>query len=220
MTRFRPPLGPGVRVDSAVVEGAAILPFYDSMIAKVIVHDDNRRPRSRGRSGRSGSSRSRASRRRVSSRSTSFAPASSGRRLLDQLPCRDGRPPPLPRPSSTDPPHPPLHPPSYSDSYDPSRRSGHEPVEVLVVDGPLGRIELSERALSTLVVRSAEAVAGIQVRRPKRQMRIVVEPGGGAGRSWRGSTAGCPRCRRSARSFSALWLVRPFDGYDRAADTG
>jgi len=42
ITRFRPPLGPGVRVDSAVVEGAAIPPYYDSMIAKVIVHDDNR----------------------------------------------------------------------------------------------------------------------------------------------------------------------------------
>jgi acetyl-CoA carboxylase biotin carboxylase subunit len=42
ITRFRPPLGPGVRVDTAVIEGAAIPPFYDSMIAKVIVHDDDR----------------------------------------------------------------------------------------------------------------------------------------------------------------------------------
>ena len=42
ITRFRPPLGPGVRVDTAVIEGAVIPPFYDSMIAKVIVHDDNR----------------------------------------------------------------------------------------------------------------------------------------------------------------------------------
>jgi acetyl-CoA carboxylase biotin carboxylase subunit len=42
ITRFRPPLGPGVRVDTAVVEGAAILPFYDSMIAKVIVLDVDR----------------------------------------------------------------------------------------------------------------------------------------------------------------------------------
>jgi acetyl-CoA carboxylase biotin carboxylase subunit len=31
-----------VRVDTAVIEGAAIPPFYDSMIAKVIVHDDTR----------------------------------------------------------------------------------------------------------------------------------------------------------------------------------
>jgi acetyl-CoA carboxylase, biotin carboxylase subunit len=42
VTLFRPPLGPGVRVDTAVVEGAAIPPYYDSMIAKVIVLDDDR----------------------------------------------------------------------------------------------------------------------------------------------------------------------------------
>jgi acetyl-CoA carboxylase biotin carboxylase subunit len=42
VTLFRPPLGPGVRVDTAVVEGAAIPPYYDSMIAKVIVRDDDR----------------------------------------------------------------------------------------------------------------------------------------------------------------------------------
>ena len=42
VTRFRPPLGPGVRVDTAIEEGAAIPPFYDSMIAKVIAHDETR----------------------------------------------------------------------------------------------------------------------------------------------------------------------------------
>jgi len=42
VTRFRPPLGPGVRTDTALVEGASIPPFYDSMIAKVIVYDDTR----------------------------------------------------------------------------------------------------------------------------------------------------------------------------------
>ncbi|RDI75058.1 Acetyl/propionyl-CoA carboxylase alpha subunit [Gaiella occulta] len=42
VTRFRPPLGPGVRVDTAVVDGARIPPYYDSMIAKVIVRDDDR----------------------------------------------------------------------------------------------------------------------------------------------------------------------------------
>src|SRR5262249_27064551 len=40
--RFRPPLGPGVRVDTAISEGAAIPPYYDSMIAKVIVRDEDR----------------------------------------------------------------------------------------------------------------------------------------------------------------------------------
>jgi len=42
VTRFRPPLGPGVRVDTFVEEGATIPPFYDSLIAKVIVKDANR----------------------------------------------------------------------------------------------------------------------------------------------------------------------------------
>ncbi len=39
---FRPPLGPGVRVDTHVETGAVIPPFYDSLIAKVIVWDENR----------------------------------------------------------------------------------------------------------------------------------------------------------------------------------
>ena len=42
VSRFRPPLGAGVRVDTAVEEGSEIPPFYDSMIAKVIVEDDDR----------------------------------------------------------------------------------------------------------------------------------------------------------------------------------
>jgi acetyl-CoA carboxylase biotin carboxylase subunit len=42
LTRFRPPLGPGVRVDTFVEEGSTIPPYYDSMIAKVIVLDSNR----------------------------------------------------------------------------------------------------------------------------------------------------------------------------------
>ena len=48
LERFRPPLGPGVRVDTAVADGSVIPPYYDSMIAKVIVRDDDRaRARSR-----------------------------------------------------------------------------------------------------------------------------------------------------------------------------
>jgi len=42
VTRFRPPLGPGVRVDTFVEEGSTIPPYYDSMIAKLIVRDNNR----------------------------------------------------------------------------------------------------------------------------------------------------------------------------------
>jgi acetyl-CoA carboxylase biotin carboxylase subunit len=43
VTRFRPPLGPGVRVDTFIEEGATIPPFYDSLIAKVIVRDASRK---------------------------------------------------------------------------------------------------------------------------------------------------------------------------------
>ena len=42
VTRFVPPLGPGVRVDTAVGSGSEIPPYYDSMIAKVITWDDTR----------------------------------------------------------------------------------------------------------------------------------------------------------------------------------
>ena len=40
--RFRPPLGPGVRVDTAIEDGLEIPPYYDSLIAKVIVSDEDR----------------------------------------------------------------------------------------------------------------------------------------------------------------------------------
>jgi acetyl-CoA carboxylase biotin carboxylase subunit len=40
--RFVPPLGAGVRVDTAVSAGSEIPPFYDSLIAKVIVWDASR----------------------------------------------------------------------------------------------------------------------------------------------------------------------------------
>jgi acetyl-CoA carboxylase biotin carboxylase subunit len=40
--RFRPPLGPGVRIDTHVEDGAVIPPFYDSLLAKVIVWDADR----------------------------------------------------------------------------------------------------------------------------------------------------------------------------------
>ncbi len=42
VTRYREPSGPGVRVDSGVVEGASISELYDPMIAKLIVWDADR----------------------------------------------------------------------------------------------------------------------------------------------------------------------------------
>src|SRR5207302_4243392 len=43
IVRFRAPLGPGVRVDTAVEDGAIVPPYYDSLIAKLIVWDADRR---------------------------------------------------------------------------------------------------------------------------------------------------------------------------------
>jgi acetyl-CoA carboxylase, biotin carboxylase subunit len=42
LERFRPPLGPGVRVDTFVEDGSVVPPYYDSLIAKVIVRDETR----------------------------------------------------------------------------------------------------------------------------------------------------------------------------------
>jgi acetyl-CoA carboxylase biotin carboxylase subunit len=42
VTRFRPPLGPGVRLDTCVEEGVEIPPFYDSLVGKLIVWDEER----------------------------------------------------------------------------------------------------------------------------------------------------------------------------------
>jgi acetyl-CoA carboxylase, biotin carboxylase subunit len=42
ITTFRPPLGPGVRLDTFVVEGYTVPPFYDSLLGKLIVWDENR----------------------------------------------------------------------------------------------------------------------------------------------------------------------------------
>jgi len=41
--KFRPPLGPGVRIDTFVEDGTTISPHYDSLIAKLIVVDGTRR---------------------------------------------------------------------------------------------------------------------------------------------------------------------------------
>jgi propionyl-CoA carboxylase alpha chain len=42
LTRYRPPEGDGVRLDSGVVEGAEITLYYDPMIAKLIAHGIDR----------------------------------------------------------------------------------------------------------------------------------------------------------------------------------
>jgi acetyl-CoA carboxylase biotin carboxylase subunit len=42
ITRFNPPLGAGVRVDTALRDGSEIPPYYDSLIAKLAVWDETR----------------------------------------------------------------------------------------------------------------------------------------------------------------------------------
>jgi acetyl-CoA carboxylase, biotin carboxylase subunit len=42
ITRFQPPLGPGIRTDTHVFEGYIVPPFYDSLVAKVIVWAEDR----------------------------------------------------------------------------------------------------------------------------------------------------------------------------------
>jgi acetyl-CoA carboxylase biotin carboxylase subunit len=42
VSRFRAPLGPGIRVDTAVRDGTEIPPHYDSLIAKLLVWDEDR----------------------------------------------------------------------------------------------------------------------------------------------------------------------------------
>jgi len=42
ITTFHPPGGPGVRVDTHIYAGYTVPPFYDSLLAKVIVHGNDR----------------------------------------------------------------------------------------------------------------------------------------------------------------------------------
>jgi len=42
ITAYHPPGGPGVRVDTHVYAGYTVPPYYDSLLAKVIVHGNDR----------------------------------------------------------------------------------------------------------------------------------------------------------------------------------
>jgi uncharacterized alkaline shock family protein YloU len=61
----------------------------------------------------------------------------------------------------------------------------------VIVEGQLGRIELSSAALASLAVRAAESVPGVRVRRPRRGLDISVD---------------------GARATVELGVVGPLDG--------
>jgi acetyl-CoA carboxylase, biotin carboxylase subunit len=42
ITAFRPPLGPGIRLDTWIEDGAMVPPHYDSLLGKLVVWDDTR----------------------------------------------------------------------------------------------------------------------------------------------------------------------------------
>ncbi len=42
ITRFQPPLGAGVRIDTYIEDGTVVPPHYDSLLAKLIVWDESR----------------------------------------------------------------------------------------------------------------------------------------------------------------------------------
>jgi acetyl-CoA carboxylase biotin carboxylase subunit len=42
ITAYHPPGGPGVRVDTHIYDGYTVPPYYDSLLAKVIVHGNSR----------------------------------------------------------------------------------------------------------------------------------------------------------------------------------
>jgi acetyl-CoA carboxylase biotin carboxylase subunit len=42
ITRFRAPLGPGIRLDTYIEEGSSVPPHYDSLLGKLIVWDESR----------------------------------------------------------------------------------------------------------------------------------------------------------------------------------
>jgi uncharacterized alkaline shock family protein YloU len=45
----------------------------------------------------------------------------------------------------------------------------------LALDGPSGRIELTGAAVTSVVVRAAESVQGVRVRRPRRGLAVAID---------------------------------------------
>ncbi len=149
ITRFRPPLGPGVRIDTHLEEGSAISPYYDSLIAKLIVWAEDR-PAAIARGIRAleeirleGVPTTRGLALDIL-RSAEFA----ARRVLDELPGGDGGAP--------------------ARAHGWMSRDGH------VIKGPQGEVRIEGDALAALVLSAAELVDGARARRPRRGLDVSV----------------------------------------------
>ena len=110
ITRFRPPLGPGVRLDTHVFEGYAVPSTYDSLLAKLIVWDEDRPRASRARGPRPRRARARGRpddarpRRRDRGRATTSARAATRPPISTTRPGRSRRSARRERPSRSPPP--------------------------------------------------------------------------------------------------------------------
>ena len=92
LRRFRPPLGRGVRVDTHAYEGYTVPPTYDSLVAKLIVSDDDRalRPRARRAGARGVRGRGRVDDAAAVPRDGRERAGVPGRGVHDRLPRRGG----------------------------------------------------------------------------------------------------------------------------------
>ena len=148
--RFRPPLGPGVRVDTFVEDGTVISPNYDSLIAKVIVLDETREA-ALARAHRA-LSELEVARRADDPRGGARDPRERGvpeRPLLDLLP-RGGR--------------------------RAAAGAGRLMSRVLVAE-PGGSVRVSEVALAEIVRRAVESVDGARLRKGRRRLGVELEDG-------------------------------------------
>ena len=189
---FRAPLGPGVRVDTFVEDGTAIPPYYDSLIAKLVVRDETRDAaiaralRALGELDVRGVPTTREAalddprQRRVPQR-----------RVLDVVPRRGGRAA--------------------------AGAGGGDMTSSSPTDG--GTITVTDGALAQIVVQAAEAVDGRACAGAKRHLALEIEDGTRASSSSsRSRTARCcptsrarcrsgspPRCSGCAASTSTRW---------------